>query len=754
MATAASTTPPPPATLAEAALPRRARQALQRLLSDVRAEFQQRLPQLLEDTAFVLSHAPASHEPALEAGRLAAIGSLTRHGHDFTARFVAQVESSLATLQTVRMRHAEPLAPAVTELKLLEDEELSDETTLQNIASRMEARNSLALQLLGHRLGVLAASPALEGEDLPLGPYALCNALAAAADGLELSRYPRLLLFQQFERAMAEFYPSLLEGANARLAQDGILPYLSFIPVRVRPGSAAPGSAQADGTSSGGPAHTPAAPGAAARAGLQSGAAARAPAPVPPSADPGFHALQALLHKRRQLLAKLRPASTANEHARETLRADEVLTILQRMRSSATKAASITDYRQILLAQARQLHGHGVMLAQADLDSFELLALYLSQLQRELRRHSPGEALVERLHLPLMQLVLRDPRFFTDPAHPARQLLNAVSLAGARWLAEDDLDGQWLGLLQRAVAAVLQDGDGTPDAFLEANRILQSGLQVQARRAEMAERRQVDAARGRERLALARMRAQEEVADLLRGRDLPRFQRILLEQAWIDVLALTYLRGGEESDAWRSVLDTSASIIAIATGEVAPNPEDESLFLQIRDALEQVGYHREDAATIARQFGVGGLADSDLTSRTELLLQLRARARLGEQSGDVPMPEQAALTPAELAAREQLRALPLPMWVELLDPDDFPLRRRLAWVSQRTAQALLVNRRGQRVTTEDLDVLARMLAAGHLRLLQGDPSPAESAWEATLQSLQRVAQEQQAGNGAEVTDEG
>src|SRR5690606_23565743 len=115
--------------------------------------------------------------------------------------------------------------------------------------------------------------------------------------------------------------------------------------------------------------------------------------------------------------------------------------------------------------------------------------LFTAQLQRDLRKSSPGEALVERLRLPLAQLALRDHRFFTDAAHPARQILNAVSVAGATWLAEDDMDSQWLGLLQRAVSSIQQDSDGAFDTFVEANQTLQSGLQALARKAEMTERR-------------------------------------------------------------------------------------------------------------------------------------------------------------------------------------------------------------------------------------------------------------------------
>ena len=68
------------------------------------------------------------------------------------------------------------------------------------------------------------------------------------------------------------------------------------------------------------------------------------------------------------------------------------------------------------------------------------------------------------------------------------------------------------------------------------------------------------------------------------------------------------------------------------------------------------------------------------------------------------------------------------------------MRRRLAWVSARTGQTLLVNRRGQRIPASDLDALARRLAAGRLRILSEDIAPAEAAWESTTNSLHRIAE--------------
>ena len=367
-----------------------------------------------------------------------------------------------------------------------------------------------------------------------------------------------------------------------------------------------------------------------------------------------------------------------------------------------------------------------------------------------MRKGSDGQVLVERLRLPILQLALRDHRFFVDATHPGRMLLDAVSRSGARWLAEDDADLQWLGLLQRAVATVQQDAEGSFDTFVEANQTLQSGLQALARKAEMTERRQVEAARGREKLELARQRASDEITRLLGGRSLPRFHAILMDQAWSDVLSLTHLRNGEQSAIWRQLLDTTATIIDASTSSGQPHAEP-AFVTRVQGALEQVGYHAEDAMAIARQLANGRAEDADLASRTELLVQLRARARLGEGNTIAPGTDLPARNAAEEACFRQLRSLQEAAWVEFdEDAGNITIRRRLAWISQHTNQTLLVNRRGLRTLSEDLDLLARKLANDTMRVLEADVAPAETAWEATMASLQRIGD----GEDAHATENG
>lgn len=728
----------PPKTLAATSLPRRVRRALENQLQTAVADLNRKLQIVLNESWVELGRqAERAQDHNMRAVLYESTRKLQGAETDVATGFAREIETGLVSLGMPRPTLGTEASQAdATELSLVEDVDLDEGTILGSIAVRSASRNSLALQLMGYRYGVLAASPACDAEHLPLGPHALCQALRTVCDSLALAPEARLVVYRQFDKIALAHYPALLETLNTRLAEDGILPHLSFIPVRARPPSRSATPPPPPERNAPKPPISPTR--------LDSAATGTERAPFPGDNEP-FSKLQKLLARRRMLLAKLRKPGIA-ARSLEALTRDEVLGALRRLRAHGGRDRSIPELKQTLFAQARQFHGHGVTFAEEDNDGAELLGLFLAQLQRELRPDSPGEALVARLRLPLLQLALRDHRFFTDARHPARMLLDAVSLAGARWLADDDLDSQWMGLLQRAVATIEEDTDAGYDTFVAANHALQGGLQAIARRNEMAERRQVEAARGRERLGLARRVASDTIARIVAGRALPRFHAILLEQAWVDVLSLALLRSDQDSRDWKELEDATVTIVEAGTSPgITPDP---AFQVRLRDALGQVGYHADDAAGIARQLANGRL-DEDLASRTELIVQLKSRARLGEGNTPTVPDAMLPLKHQERVARDALAALTEGTWIDLLDPaEGLTVRRRLAWISARSGQALLLDRRGTRVEDPGLDVLARKLTSGHAQLVETDLHPAEAAWLTTRVNLERIAGDADPGASA------
>ena len=558
-------------------------------------------------------------------------------------------------------------------------------------------------------------------------------------------------------------YAAVLEKLDSVLDGENVLPGLTFVPLRLRatpqgdagaePGATADATA---GTAAGSRGTTGAMRGEG--AGPQRGGA-----PLRRSADlqrphtawmgetvtafedddeeAEYAMLQQLMSGRRALIGKLQPARRGD--TRQQLSTTDVfraLGALQQQPLSPTGASpSLMDVKQTLLAQARQQRGKGATLSQRDNDTFELLHMLYGQLESEIRPEAPASALIRRLQLPLLRVALQDQAFFVRGRHPARQLLNTVAETAARWLGEDDFDPQLLLPLQQAVTHVVEHYDGDASVFEASNQQLQAHMQAQVRKAEMLERRHVEAARGKEKLEVAKLRATRTLSELVGDQRLPKFSRALLNQAWADVLTLTLLRQGDESEEWTRQLDATRQIIhACSQGEAAVDPE---LPAHIEAALSQVGYHGEEAAVIAQRLTSNRSDEEDPASRTELALKLKARTRLGEDAAKAKKPVLPPRTPEEQARYEQLRVMPFGTWIEFVtNQQGDVVRRRLSWFSPVTDNALFVNQRGQRVGEHSLDSLARMITGGQARIVTAERGRlVDRAWQAAMSALRSFA---------------
>ncbi len=265
-------------------------------------------------------------------------------------------------------------------------------------------------------------------------------------------------------------------------------------------------------------------------------------------------------------------------------------------------------------------------------------------------------------------------------------------------------------------------------------------------KAEVAERRHVDAARGKEKLALARQRAADSIEAMCKQRKLPRFTRTMLTQAWTDVMALTALRRGEESDAWQQQIAIAQRLVDLADATERPN-DAEALLGDIQAGLTQVGYQTEEAAAIARRLVDPSAVELDEgSSRTELTMRLKSGARLGEElenatSRTIP------LTTEQMAHLDALKQVPFGTWFDFVTNQQGDIvRRRLSWFSVATGHALFVNHRGQKVAEHTLEQLARLMAKNQLSIVENEKgSLLDRAWSNVIAALQSFTPDSRPG---------
>ncbi|HET9484170.1 MAG TPA: DUF1631 family protein, partial [Xanthomonadales bacterium] len=417
---------------------------------------------------------------------------------------------------------------------------------------------------------------------------------------------------------------------------------------------------------------------------------------------------------------------------------------------------TITHLRQDVLNQLRRVvpEGKQPRLAETDSDTMELVGMLFEHL---LRDHRPGAAvqdLMTRMQVPLLRVALRDRTFFTRRSHPARQMLNMIAEAGAYWLDDEVEDKPLLEKMRMVVDRIAGEYSEDLSIFDELAGDFSGHLGTLARKSELAERRHVDAARGREKLDVARTTAAKAVSATMQGRRPPALIKTLLDQAWTDVLALTLLRQGEGSEVYRRRLKVAERLVDATTqgpGRVAPG-EAEAAALQheIEAGLSQVGYHVDDVrSVVGRFFGASASTaeNEEAASATELAMKLKARARLGEDSAaessrrDARARIHPPLDAEELRLLERLKSVPFGTWFEFeANQQGDKVRRRLSWFSPLTGRCLFVNQRGARVDEKTLEQLAREISKRRASVVEASKdSMIDRAWNAIVSTLRQFS---------------
>ena len=672
----------------------------------------------------------AQHE-AMEA-----LKEIKRSRPRFQGRLMTLLERRFAGIG--RPQPEEARAPgklSAESLALVDPHEFDETMALDDLSTRTELHAGNAIFDLCHRYAVLVAAPPLDNDLLPPGPHALAAVLNEAAVDLGLQRDHRLLFYRLCDRRLFGAAESFYGRLNEHLKSSGILPDLrSYLPKRAssepRPASSLPAS---DDIPTSGPIE---------------------PATnYTPSAAPPMPELHALLDARRHALhPEARAAAAQSAQFASMPELQEALTALQAL--PTRKAGAPQPGERLtgdLLAELRRgAHGKAVQLQPEHRDALDLVGLLYDQLLNETRTEGVAQQLLANLQVPLLRVALSDNDFFTVRNHPARRLLNLVLETANLWLdrSDDHFDVALNQRLQRSVERVASEFQGDLGVIEREANDLDSHLRLLSRRAEIAERRQVEAAQGRDRLRDARTAAADAVSKRIAGHKTTPLVRALLENAWTDALTLTLLREGENSEAYRRRLAAADQLLGSPIER-----DDTKLAADLSHGLTQVGLQATEADQITRYAldmpqRPATQSAAPPPSQTELLIRLKSRHKPDEDEAASPAeagPRKLSLTPSERRALETLKNLSFGSWLEFtINQQGQKVARKLAWFAPTSGRCLLVNARGAAAPERTLDQIARMMARGQASLLpRQDGGMIDRAWNALVAGLRKFSKPNQ-----------
>src|SRR5690606_9459608 len=234
---------------------------------------------------------------------------------------------------------------------------------------------------------------------------------------------------------------------------------------------------------------------------------------------------------------------------------------------------------------------------QIDDDVINLVSMMFEFILDDRNLAAPMKALIGRLQIPMVKVAIADKTFFSKGGHPARRLLNEMAMACLGWQESSDENQRKDSLynkMEETVRVILTEFDTNMEIFERLLVDFRSYLDKEKRRAQILEQRTIDAEDGKAKSERGRAQVDAELNRICTGKNLPVAVTKLLREAWANVMFITTLKLGVESEEWRNCSATAQQLVWSVT---APMDKDNrqrllklmpELLQRLRTGLESI----------------------------------------------------------------------------------------------------------------------------------------------------------------------
>ncbi len=643
---------------------------------------------------------------------------------------------------------------AASGLTLVEKSEFEDWLIVRVVVSRAELQ--LRDPLIELQLRLDAAFGKDDGNRLvnPYSPAAIAQSYHASIRNLKLTSALERLVFKVYQEIVLNNLPRLYKSLNSTFVKFGVLPdidvtrYLAAEAMKkhkatnpAQPRPAAPATEVKKNAAASEP------PAASASPNTSPAPTAALAESLPPVAEPARAAAGAIPSSYTALRESLERARNAyftasrlmNVHRRmeqdgagQMRQAD---TTLQPLPPSQPVFQAISDIQHQLLDNSINLNAPGSLthyLAQAsgvtvaqlppeEADSADMVENLFSNIVDHQRILTDLKPELRKLEVPILRVLLQDPKLFSVEYHPARQMVNYVALLA-------DRDSVNIAANRPAIVdsirTVLESPADSNEGFTVALEKLDKLVEREKKIIERNVARVTEACEGQQRIKLGNQRVERELARRFDGLLIPKAVNDLIQFGWKDLMRLCYFREGVDSRAWEMTLVVVDQLIV----RLVPGHYDEASILfkveelvkLIRKGLSKVpaGKHQHDAVTdtLEKMLKHGVPADA------EWVTYVPAQTGSDDAANSQAEAEEEDKTLQRWIKRA--RTLKEGQWLEFDALSESSHLYQVAWVAEMQARFVFVNHHGMKVADLALEEVASRLKSGDIVVLSDASLPA------------------------------
>lgn len=651
-------------------------------------------------------------------------------------------------------------------LSLVDDAQLEESLVVEQITASIFEEFSDELYALEQRLALLLPDLKMDEGKIPFGSAPISNAFEELLESMEFSVRVKLALYRSLERTLVNTIGDHFAALNEILRSAGVLPEIKRTAkksnenrqlVEKRQGvSQSQDDGLGDMVTDGG--------------GTPAGSVV-----LPPHA---FHGLQQLagLFGGDGDGTPLDPEKLAALQATPvTPQLVEALSGLQLSNDLLETSGDISgaELKERIKAQLSERAGapsEGI--SQLDNETIDVITMIFDDLMEDELLPDFIKALIGRLQIPVLKIAVLDRIFFSEKAHPARQLLNELTIAGQKASQEEDDEAganQVYQKIESVVMHLIREFEGDLAIFEGCladfrHFMEQQEAEFERARAEIGEVAQKSSFEAKTKKNIA-----EEIATRLLNRRVPNDVKHFLMETWRRVLSTIMLNEGEESAALTRAEQVCEDLIWSVEPLQGAEARKKLLLVvplildALKEGLDLIGYGDEQVQEVLQmieQYHIANIkgesaaavshppARSEPKDEIDQLLQdleddlgLPESERLGNEELSLSAPESSSSGEYEKMMREMgytqeavddgpriddqfsvlVESLEEGTWVELFNDDGEKQRAKLAWKGDEFTRYAFVNWRYKVVAERSFYTLADEFRQGSATIIEELP---------------------------------
>jgi len=541
-------------------------------------------------------------EPMVAARRRDLVSDLQKGCAFWLQGMTTMLRGSLVSGVLSATRPADlPVPGRNAKLSLVDDDTIENEILSSRLALAMMDRASWEFTDLRSRMNMLERREELDPNDI-LRPHVLSRVVTsswrAAGLGLDSWRLLQSVLHDEFSHFAEEIY----HETNRWLIQSGVLPEIDLRPyIRRTRNAAFVGSGLGAPTGTG-----PIPPTTGMQAGDEVGEETRMMTRAGPLVRGSDHA-EAVLGRLNRLIGRQLPEFAVTSNARQSASTGLKAAISEAQQGIARRLGSQSDGRGGVTgpvstpAMLEELHQRKQALKQAastpvERATIEIVALLFQSILTEERIPAVVRVWFARLQMPVLRVAVSEPDFFATVDHPARRLIDRMGACVMGFgVASRDVGD----ILEKEIKRVVQVVEAYPDTgrrvFQTVLTEFEKFLEHYFQNENAASKKGVSLAQQVEQRETLAIQYTIELRKMLNEVPVQEGVREFLFHVWADVLAMTAVKSGNQSEETKAMKRTAADLIWSASAKVSREERAEvirrlpPLLKTLRDGMEQAG---------------------------------------------------------------------------------------------------------------------------------------------------------------------